>query len=63
MTVYVVVADYGLNGADCLGVFLSLPTEEEVEGLASAHFEGLSFGPCNTTGYGGCEVHEMTVLT
>jgi hypothetical protein len=51
--VFVVVADYGLNGADCRGVFTTKPTEADPE---RPHHT-----PRGVTGYSGLEIEEMEV--
>lgn len=59
--VWVVVADYGLNGAGVLGVFDREPTEDELHELESTNFEGAPYGPRSVTGWGGFEVLELEV--
>lgn len=61
MMVYVVVADYGLNGAGVLAVFPDRPTPAELEALVDRPLPGKTFGPRSVTGYGGIEVQEVTV--
>lgn len=59
--VWVVVADYRLNGAGVLGVFDRQPTDAEVHALESDD-GGRGYGaPWHTTGYGGAEVEEWEV--
>lgn len=61
MKVFVVVVDYGLNGADVLGVFSVRPSKEACENLASTIKEGTNWSPDRTTGYGGWEIQEHEV--
>lgn len=59
--VWVVVADYGLNGAEAMAVFDHAPTEDELHVLESTNFEGLSYGPRSVTGWGGLDVSKLEV--
>jgi len=59
--VWVVVADYGLNGAGVLGVFHQEPTEAECQALATAKIEGASFPHTFVTGWSGWEVQRWVV--
>lgn len=56
MTVWVVVADYGLNGAGVLGVFAEEPTVGECQALAATFPEGASFSHTSVTGWSGWKV-------
>lgn len=59
--VYVVVADYGLNGAGCLGVFAVEPSEAVLDELVNTNFDGLPYGPRSVPGFGGVDVVVMEV--
>jgi hypothetical protein len=54
MIVHVVIADYGLNGAGCEGVYA---TKAEAEKVAANPPREVT----RVTGYGGCEVETWTV--
>ena len=55
-TVWVVTADYGLNGAEAIAVFDHAPSRFEVDAVENA--EGTAW-----TGYGGVEVKALDVLS
>jgi hypothetical protein len=61
--VFVVVADYGLNGADCRGVFTTKPTEADLERIENTPWdpERPHHTPRGVTGYSGLEIEEMEV--
>jgi len=61
MKVYVVVCDYGLNGAGCLGVFTERPTDEQVRALEEAPVEPGSYPHTSVTGFSGATVVEVEV--
>ena len=61
MKVFVVVADYGLNGSEVLGVFASRPADELARALVETPNPRSGYGPCSTTGYGGWEIVEQDV--
>lgn len=59
--VYVVVADYGLNGAEVIQVRRTRPDEETLQRLAQTPRPGGLFPPASATGFSGLDVteHEM----
>lgn len=64
MNVWVVIVDYGLNGADCAAVFDHEPTEDEVQALELEYpYKPNPERPIHTgaTGYGGWEVEQREV--
>jgi hypothetical protein len=63
VNVYVVVADYGLNGAGILGVFSKRPSDEAAERLANTSVdpERPWATPVSVTGFGGWEIEECEV--
>ena len=60
-TVWVVVADYGLNGAGVLGVFAEQPTFEQCDELARTNLPGAAFPHTSVTGWGGYKVERWSV--
>lgn len=63
MKVWVVVADYGLNGADVVAVYDRKPTADELEVLEVTPFDPRfpNLRPTSVTGYGGLEIVECEV--
>jgi hypothetical protein len=61
MKVWVVIADYGMNGAGCMGVFAEQPTEELLHTIEVTNFPNQPYPPRQVTGYSGMEAFEMEV--
>lgn len=59
--VHVVVADYGLNGSEVLGVFRSPPDEHTVRGLTYTPLNGEKVSAFQVSGYSGTDVVECEV--
>ncbi|MFJ1765046.1 hypothetical protein ACIOD2_32295 [Amycolatopsis sp. NPDC088138] len=60
--VYVVLADYGLNGSGVLGVYYEPPTTDLLRQLESTPPSGLPYhAPNRVTGFNGLEVVEQLV--
>lgn len=57
MKVWAVTADYGLNGAECLGVFATEPSREQLDTLESTPADPPRnwTPPRGVTGFGGLE--------
>ena len=61
MKVWIMIADYGLNGVGILGVWNDKPSKETCKKIENTNYEGQPYGPRSTTGYGGYEVEEWEV--
>lgn len=61
MTVYVAVADFGLNGAGVIAAFGQRPSGQQVEELIANPGEQWTAPLSRVTGWGGIEVVEMEV--
>jgi len=60
--VYVVLADYGLNGSEVLGVYAEDPSDDLLRTLESTPPSRSPYAPNQATGFGGLEVTEQEVL-